>query len=138
MNNKTKRTIKNAAKTGGKYALKGVKFAGKAALSTTQFAAKTVGNVMKSPDSRKILSKAGTIAASVAFAGPAISLVAMNYLFNNVALGKNVSPLDALSSTFNTSQKVLEDVLGVISVPTAVAAKGVEKMAKKGKDALDR
>ncbi len=138
MNNQTKRNIRNAAKTSGKYALSAVKFAGKTALSATELTAKGINRVMESPKSRRILAKAGTIAASVAFAGPAISLVAMNYLINNIVLDRNMSPLRALESTFDMSNHVLKDVLDVISIPTAVAAKEVGKIAHKGKDALDR
>lgn len=138
MNNQTKRNIKNTAKTGGKYALSAVKFAGKTALSATEITAKGINKVMSSPKNRRILAKAGTIAASVAFAGPAISLAAMNYLVNNIALDKSVTPLQALENTFNMSTHVLKDVLDMVSEPTAAVAKEVGKLAHKGKDALDR
>ncbi len=136
--NNTKRNIKNAAKTGGKYALKGVKFAGKTMLTATEFSAKAATNVLNSNKARRILAKAGTIASTVAFIGPAISITAMNYLFQNCVLGKDVSPVTALKSTFGFSEKVMKEVLDVISVPTAAITNEIGKVANKGKQALDR
>lgn len=141
MTQQTKRKIKNAAKTGGKYTLQGVKFAEKTALGLTELTAKAVektAEVIGNKDVRRFIAGAGTIAAGVTFMGPVISVVAMKYLTDNILLGKKVSPVEALSSTFRASEKVLDGVLGVVTTPTKVVAKEVGKLAHKGKEALDR
>jgi len=134
----TKRNIKNVAKTGGKWALKEVKLAGKGTLTATELATKGIANIAESRAARKLLAGAGTIAATVAFAPAAISITALNYMFQNCILDKNYSATRALEATLGTTNRVLNKALGVVSVPTAAIARGTSKMAKKGKEALDR
>lgn len=138
MNVATKRKIKNAAKTGGKYTLSGLKMAGKGVLSVTEIASKGVRSVAKNRNARSLIAKAGTIAATVAFPVPAIVLAGMKYMVDNCVLGHNVSAVEALMGTFRTTEKVMQGVLDVAAQPTAAIANEVQKLSKKGKDALDR
>lgn len=133
----TKRNIKNAAKTGGKFALKGVKLAGKGVLTVAELAGKGTASLIESRTTRKILAGAGTLAANVMFAQASITITALNYLVQNCVLGKNYSAASAIKATFGTTNKVLEEVLGIASVPTAALARGAGKLAKEGKKALD-
>ena len=137
MNNNTKRVIKNGARTGGKYALKGIKFAGLGVLSTTELASKGIRKVAGSKKARNLLAKGLVIGASVAFPAPIIMMTGINYMFQSSCLGKNISPVDALLETSGTLTKVLDSVLDVAAVPTTLVAKGVETVSKKGKDAIE-
>ena len=138
MKDSTKRTIKNAAKTGGKWTLQGVKLAGKGALSVAELGIKGIANVASSPKARRILAGAGTLAASVAFAPAVISVTAMNYMFQNCILDKNYSPVDAIKGTFRGTNSVLKGVLDLAAPVIAPIANETSKLAKKGKEALDR
>ena len=59
----TKKQLKNMAKTGGKYTLKGVKLLGRGALTVTELGAKATGTVAKGVahnyDVRKYVEKSG-------------------------------------------------------------------------------
>lgn len=138
MEEKTKRNIKNTARTGGKYALKAVKLVGKGTLTATELAGKSVARVAESRTARKILAGAGTLAANVMFAPAAISITALNYMLQNCVLGKNYSATRAIKATLGTTNKVLNEVLGIAAIPTAAIARETSKIAKKGKEALDR
>lgn len=138
MNPQTKRKIKNTARTGGKYALKGVKFAGKMALGTTEVASRIVRKTAQNPYALRLLAKAGTIAACVAFPAPAITLTALNYIVKNSMLGEKTTPVSALMSTFGATERIMRDVLELASIPTEEIARGVEQLAHDGKEALDR
>ncbi len=138
MNQQTKRKIKNAAKTGGKYALKGVKLAGKGVLTVTELASKAVQKTAKSKDARAFIAKAGTIASTVAFTGPVITISAINYILHNQLLDKNVSPVEALMSTLGATEKIMSDVLDLAAVPASIIAKETEKLSQNGKNWLDR
>lgn len=138
MNQQTKRKIKNAAKTGGKYALKGLKLAGKGACSLTELTAKGVSKVAKSDKAKRFIAGATTIAGTVAFIGPAITLSTISFLTQNILLGKRVSPVGALKQITNVSTNVLEGVLDVVSPVAQFLAKGLGKVANKGYQALDK
>lgn len=138
MKENTKRTIKNAAKTGGKWTLQGVKLAGKGVLSVAELGTKGIANVVGSPKARKILAGAGTLAASVAFAPAVIGATALNYMFQNCILDKNYSPVDAIKGTFRGTNAVLKDVLDLAAVVVEPVARETSKLARKGKEALDR
>lgn len=135
--NNAKRNIKNAARTGGKYALKGVKLAGKGVLTAAELAGKGTAKIAESRTARKILAGAGTLAANVMFAPASITITALNYLIQNCVLGKNYPATEAIKATFGTTNKVLEEVLGLAAGPTAALARGAGNLAKEGKKALD-
>lgn len=138
----TKKKIKDIAKTGGKYTLKGVKMLGKGALTATEFGAKATGTVANgiahNYDVRKFVTGAGSIAANVAFLGPSLSITAMNYLIQNCVMGRDYSPVDALRSTFRMTEGVLDGAIGLVAEPVAAVSKGIEKVSKKGKDMLEK
>lgn len=138
MNVDTKRKLKNAAKTGGKWTLQGVKLAGKGALAATQFTTKGIANVAGSYKARKILAGAGTLAAGVAFAPAMLSMAALDYMFKNCLLDRDCSPVGALKDTFRATNSVLKGVLDVAAPVVEVVANETSKLAKKGKEALDR
>ncbi len=138
MNTKTKKVLKNVAKTGGKFTLKGLKLAGNGTLSVAEIASKSVSKVAGSNSVRKILAKSGTLLASVAFPGPALSIIAISYLLQHCVLNKSITPVDALKQTLGISERVLKDVLDIASLPTVAISNEVSKVANKGKDALDR
>lgn len=138
MNSETKRNIKNLARTGGNYSLKGIKFAGKSILEATEVTAKTLADISKNEHARKFIAKVGTIAACVSFTAPTIALTSMNYIVRNAILNEGISPVDALMSTFNVTEKIMNEVLDFVAVPTEQLSKSVENIAHKGKEALDR
>lgn len=141
MNNNTKRKIKNAAKTGGKWTLQGIKFAGKGTLTVAQLTSKGIENVAASPKARRILAGAGTLAASVAFAPlapAAISITALNWMVKNCILDKSCSPVDSLKDTFRGTNSILKGVLDLAAPVIEPIARETSKLAKKGKEALDR
>lgn len=138
MNAATKRKIKNVAKTGGKYTLNGLKMAGKGVLSVTEIASRGIRNVAKDRNARSFIAKAGTIGATIAFPAPTIALAGMKYMVDNCVLGHDISAVEALMGTFRTTEKIMQSVLDVAAQPTAAIADEVQKLSKKGKDALDR
>jgi len=138
MSSNAKRNIKNAAKTGGKWFLKGVKLAGKGTLTVAELATNKIADIAENEKVRKLLAGTGTIVATVAFAPATISITTINYLFQNCALGKDYSATTALEETLDTTNKMLEKALEMVAIPTAALAKKASKMAKKGKEALDR
>lgn len=139
----TKKQLKNMAKTGGKYTLKGVKLLGRGALTVTELGAKATGTVAKGVahnyDVRKFVTGVGSIAANVAFLGPSLGITAMNYLIQNCAMGKSYySPVDALRSTLRMTEGVLNGAIGLVAEPVAAVSKGIENVSKKGKDILEK
>lgn len=138
MKQQTKRNIKNAARTGGKYALKGMKLAGKGVCALTELTAKGVSEVTKSKHAKRFIAGATTIAGTVTLLGPVITLSTISFLAQNMLLGKRVSPVGALKQITNASTNVLEGVLNLVTAPVKGLAQGVEYVAKQGKEALDR
>lgn len=138
MNPNTKRNLKNAAKTGGKWTLQGVKLAGKGALTATELTTKGIANIAGSYKARKILAGAGTLVAGVAFAPATITVAALDYMTKNCLLDKHCSPVDALKDTFRATNSVLKGVLDITGPVVEVTARETSKLAKKGKEALDR
>ena len=137
MDNNTKRKLKNAAKTGGKFTLAGLKMAGKGVLSATELTSKAVRDVARSENAKRLISKAAVIAATVAFPAPAIMLTGMKYMIDSCVLGDKVSAIDSLFGTFRTSEKIMKGILDIVAVPTEIAAIGVQEMSKFGKKALN-
>lgn len=138
MNPNTKRKIKNTAKTGGRWTLQGVKLAGKGALAATELTTKGIANIAGSRKARKILAGAGTLAAGVVFAPAALTFTALDYMMKNCLLDKNCSTVDALKDTFRATNSVLKGVLDITAPAIEVVARETSKLAKKGKEALDR
>lgn len=139
MKDNTKQKIRNAAKTGGKWTLQGIKFAGKETLSVVEMTTKGIANIAGDPKSRRILAGAGTLAASVVIA-PSILLgaAALNYMCQGSLIDKNISPIKALKSTMRGTNSILKDVLDLAAPIVEVTAHETSKLAKKGKEALDR
>lgn len=138
MNTQTKQNLKNAAKTGGRWTLQGIKLAGKGALTATELTTKGIANVAESYKSRKILAGAGTLAAGVAVAPATITIAALDYMIKNCLLDENCSPVTALKDTFRATNSVLKGVLDVAAPVVGVVAKETSELAKKGKEVLDR
>lgn len=138
----TKKDLLNVAKTGGMYTLSGVKMLGRGALTVAELGAKATENVTRGVahnyDVRRFVTSAGSIAANVAFLGPSIGLTAMNYLVQNCVMGKNYTPVDALKSTLRMTEGVLDNAMGLVSEPVIAVSKGIENVAKKGKDVLEK
>ena len=141
---KLAQNAKAITKAGGKYALKGIKYAGIGVLGATDLAARGVNKVASSRKGRTLASKAALIAACVAFPSVAatfatagITMTAVNYMFNNCILGKEQSAVDAALGVKHASDKVLENALSIVSVPTKFISKEISKAAKKGETALE-
>ena len=59
-------------------------------------------------------------------------------MMKNCLLDKNCSPVDALKDTFRATNSVLKGVLDITAPAIEVVARETSKLAKKGKEALDR
>lgn len=139
MKNDTKRKIKNVAKTGGKWTLQGVKLAGKGALTVAELGSKGVADIIGSPKARRILAGAGTLTASVALLPEAVIIATMlNYMLQNSIFDKNISPVSALKGTFRGTNKILKEVLDLAAPIIEPIANETSKLAKEGKELLDR
>lgn len=145
---KKKKLAKNAkavTATAGKFALKGLKLAGKGVLTGTELAGKATGAIARNRSGRKLLSKAALIAACVAmpsvaatFATVGLTATALNYMYKNILLGRETSPVEAAENVARSADVVLDKTLAAVSIPVRGISKGVEKISKAGKDALDR
>ncbi len=59
-------------------------------------------------------------------------------MYKNILLGKETSPLEAAENVARSSDAVLDKTLAAVAIPVRGIGKGVEKLSKAGKDALDR
>ena len=128
-----------------KFALSGIKFAGKGLLTGAELAGKGVKSVADNKSGRKLLSKVAIIAACVAMPSVAatfltggITATALKYVYDNIILGKTTTALQAAESVTQSADKVLEHTLAAVSIPLRGIGKGIEDTAKFGKNALDK
>lgn len=139
MNINSKRKLNNIARTDGRYFFKGLKLADKDILNITELGTKVITKVAQNKESKKFIAKTGTIAACVNFATPTIMLTGLNYVVQNSLQDKNISPVTALKSTIAASEKVMNGVFDIMSPPSnEMVSKNIGKIAKRGKEALER
>lgn len=142
---KLAKNAKAVTSTAGKYALKGIKLAGKGLLTSTELAGQGIQKIAKNKKGRKLLTKAAIIAACIAmpsvaatFATIGITATALNYTNRNILLGKETSPLEAAVGVKDTADNILDKTLAAVSLPLRGIGKGVESLSKAGKKALER
>ncbi len=76
---KLSKNAKAVTNTAGKYALKGIKLAGKGVLTATELAGKATQSVARSRDGRKLLSKVALIAACIAMPSVAATFATLRF-----------------------------------------------------------
>lgn len=101
----------------GKYALKGVKFAGKTVLGADEVTNRKIVRMAKDARARGFIAQNGSVSANVKFTVPELALTNMNYILHNESINKCASPIEAILTTLGATENIVNEVLGIADVP---------------------